>query len=116
MALARINPALSNLAQRFPFEPDMPLPHAEEIRASPTKTQYAIARATVAQNITTASPYGESILPGFKGVVATSKQSISWLKGSTARIRVVSVVSARLLPKGMDADKPYWPAGIGQYD
>jgi hypothetical protein len=41
-------------------------------------------------------------------------QSNSLLKGSTARNRVVNVVSSRFLPQGIDAENPKGPAGMGQ--
>lgn len=56
IALAKMNPALSTLAQNpFPVLIE-PLPKAEAIRANPTRSQYAIARATVHQKTIWASP------------------------------------------------------------
>lgn len=45
----------------------------------------------------------------------TSMQTSSKPNGSTARRRVVSVVSSRLSPHGIRDEKVNGPAGIGQY-
>ena len=44
----------------------------------------------------------------------TSMQTSSLLKGSTARKRVSSVVSARRFPQGIIDEKANGPAGMGQ--
>ena len=43
-----------------------------------------------------------------------SRHSSSLVNGSTARSRVMSVVSSRPLPQGMVDEKAKGPAGIGQ--
>lgn len=47
--------------------------------------------------------------------MVTSMHKSSLVSGSTARRRVVSVVSARLFPQGMVDEKANGPAVIGQY-
>ena len=114
IALASIRPALSTFDHQPVTGLERPRFQADTSLAMPTTSQYAMARETVVQNMIAAFPYGDPRRPGCSGVVDTSIQSSSLLKGSTARRRVFSVVSSRLLPHGMEAEKPNGPAGIGQ--
>ena len=114
IALARTYPALRARAQPAPPDLIIPLFHADATRAALPTIQYAAARATVAQNTIFARPYGECG-NGASGVVKTSMQTRLFPKGSTARRRVDRVVSSRLRPQGIVAEKAKGPAGIGQY-
>jgi hypothetical protein len=92
---------------------EIPRPHADEIRAEPTTSQYDIASATVAQNMIRALPYGECCL-GLNGVVNISTHRSSFPKGSTARSWVMSVVSSRSRPQGIVDEKANDPCTTGQ--
>jgi len=115
IALAKIYPALCARAQTPLPGRVIPRFHAEAIRARPTITQYDIASATVDQKMISAFPYGE-FGRGARGVVCTSTQSSSFENGSTARSRVMRVVSSRFIPQGTVDVKAKGPAVIGQYE
>jgi len=87
---------------------------AEAILAKPTTTQYAMAKPTVDQKIMIAFPYGEDGR-GSSGVVSMSRHRSSLLNVSTARSRVIRVVSSLFLPQGMVDEKAKGPRTIGQY-
>ena len=115
IALARMKPALSTLAQSpRPFLVE-PLPHADTKRASPTTSQYAIARATVHQNIMSALPYTGSSELGWSTVVLRSRQTSSFWKGSSARRRVSKVTSEYSFPSCIELESANGPGGKGQY-
>jgi len=73
-----------------------------------------MARPIVDQKIMTALPNG---LPGrgLNGVVNISIHTSSVENGSTARSRVIRVVSSRLLPHGIVEENANGPGEIGQY-
>jgi hypothetical protein len=85
------------------------------MRARPITSQYKIASETVAQKMVLATPYGDwDCEPGSRGVVLTFRHNSSLLNGSTARRRVLRVVSGRFGPHGIAEERANWPAGSGQ--
>lgn len=100
MALATTKPTFSTLGQNPLRDHPERLAHADDKRATATRSQNTAQSVTVPIKMSLALPYTEPWVPGSSGVVAMFTQSSSLLNGSTARRIVCKVASSRLELRG----------------